>query len=60
MKVYELSEQVEVQSEIKFYYYDYEKEERIELAKEKADMCNITFMYVDDGILCVEVDYSES
>lgn len=58
MKVYELTEQVEVQSEIKFCYYDYEKEERIELTKEKADFCDVRYMYVDDGILYVEVDYN--
>lgn len=52
----DLFNSAEVQSEAKFYYYDYEKEERIELTKEEAGDYEIKYIYNEDGIIVFEVD----
>lgn len=52
----DLFDSAEVQSEAKFYYYDYEKEERIELTKEEAGDHEIKYIYNEDGIIVFEVD----
>lgn len=52
----DLFDSAEVQSEAKFYYYDYEKEERIELTKEEAGDYEIKYIYNEDGIIVFEVD----
>ena len=59
MKVYELIHQIEIQSETKYVYYDYEKCERIDITQADAQDKDIRYMYVDDGILYIEVENEE-
>lgn len=56
MKLYDLIHQVEIQSETKYVYYDYDKCERFEITQEEALDKDIKYIYVDDGILYIEID----
>lgn len=51
---------VEFQSDVKYFYYDYEKDERIELTEEEAGKYEIRYIYEEDGTICIEVDKSDS
>ena len=59
MKLYEIFLNIEVQSECKIVYYDYKKEERIEVDTENYTDREIKYLYVDDGILYIEIDNDE-
>lgn len=59
MKSYELLNNVEIQSRVRFAYYDYEKCERISLFKEQAIGKEIRYIYVEDEDIIVEVDMGE-
>ena len=59
MRLYELLESIEIQSDVHFVYYDYEKCERYEISKEEASGKEIRYLYVDDGELYVEVDMED-
>lgn len=52
----DLLNSAELQSEAKYYYYDYDKEQRIELTEQEAGQYEIKYIYVEDGIICFEVD----
>lgn len=54
MKIYELLYSVEIQSPIHYCYYDYDKEERIEVTKEQAEDKEITWLYSENDELYVE------
>lgn len=54
--VEELTRNIEVQVAIHCYYYDEEKEERVEISNDEAMDKAITFMYCEDNELCLEVD----
>ncbi len=57
MKVQELFNQVELQSEIIYCYYDYENtEERIVIDKEKAKEFEIRYIYCENNKIYIEVD----
>lgn len=47
---------VGLRSPAKYYYYDYEKKQRIELTEEEAKKYDIMYIYVEDGVICFEVD----
>ena len=51
----DLLDSAELQSTAKYYYYDYEKEQRIELTEEEARQYEIKYIYEEDGIICFEV-----
>lgn len=59
MKVYELIDNVEIQSEIRYCWYDYDNDVRIIVSEEWAMYHEIKYMYVDDGLLYVEVENDE-
>ena len=59
MRLYELLKSVEIQSDVHFVYYDYEKCERYEISKEDASGKEIRYLYVDDGELYIEVDMED-
>lgn len=44
----------EIQSGFKCYFYDYEKDERIEITKDEAEDFVISYIYAEDDIICVE------
>ena len=52
----DLLNNVELQSTAKYFYYDYDKEQRIELTEEEASDYDIKYIYEEDGIICFEVD----
>ncbi|MBR1948938.1 MAG: hypothetical protein IKA30_04005 [Alphaproteobacteria bacterium] len=52
----DLLNNVELQSTAKYFYYDYDKEQRIELTEEAAGDYDIKYIYEEDGIICFEVD----
>ena len=56
MKLYKLLESVEIQSDVHFVYYDYDKCERYEISKEDVSGKEIRYLYVDDGELYIEVE----
>ena len=51
----DLLNNVELQSTAKYFYYDYDKEQRIELTEEEAGQYEIKYIYEEDGIICFEV-----
>lgn len=46
---------IEVQGECKYYYYDEEHERRVEITYEQAKDREINYIYCENGVLCVEV-----
>ncbi len=59
MKLYEIFLHTEIQSDYKVVYYDYIKEQRIEVSEEDYTDKYIRYLYVDDGILYIEIDNDE-
>ncbi len=55
MKVYELDQQVEVQGEVKYCYYDEQKERRVIISRKAAEDLEIAYLYVENGELFIEV-----
>ena len=55
MKVYQLQE-IEIQTEVQYCYYDYEKEERIFITREEAEEKEIRYMYVENNEIFIEVE----
>ncbi len=56
MKVYQVFQEVEVQTEVRFVRFDFAKNERIDLTCEEAWERIIAYMYVDDGVLFFECE----
>ena len=56
MKLYELFLHIEIQCEYKVVYFDYKQEKRIEVAVEEHTDKDIAYLYVEDGILYIEID----
>lgn len=56
MKLYELLTDIEFQQEVHIVYYDYEKEERIETTREKADYNEVRYLYSEEDKIYIEVD----
>ena len=50
---------VDIQSTIRYCYYDYDKEERIIITKEKAWEREIKYLYCEDDVLYIEVDMED-
>lgn len=59
MTLHALLLNIEIQSEYKIVYYDYEEEQRIEVPSEHYSDKEIKYLYVEDGILYIEVDNEE-
>ena len=59
MKVYELYCNIDIQSTIRYCYYDYDKEERIIITKKKAWDKEIKYLYSEDDVIYIEVDMEE-
>ena len=55
IRVYDILDNCEVQSEVRFVWYDYDAEERVTISEEEARGREVKYLYVDDGILYVEV-----
>ena len=56
MKLYQIFLHIEIQSEYKVVIYDYEQEKRIEVNEEDYTDRDIDYLYVEDGILYIEID----
>ena len=59
MKLYQLLLHIEIQSEYKVVYYDYIKEERIQVSADEYTDRDIMYLYVEDGVLYIEIDNEE-
>lgn len=59
LRVYDILDNVDVQSEVKFVRYDYDAEERVELSEEEARGREVRYMYVERDVLFVEVEDDE-
>ena len=59
MKLYQLFLNIEIQSDYKVVCYDYMQEKRIEVAEEEHTDKEIDYLYVEDGILIIEIDINE-
>ena len=59
MKLDQLILDTEIQSQYKIVYYDYEEEERITVSPDGYGNKDIRYLYVDDGILYIEIDVDE-
>ena len=59
MKLYQIFLHIEIQSEYKVVYYDYKQEKRIEVAEGEHTDKDIAYLYVEDGILYIEIDIDE-
>ena len=56
MKLYQIFLNTKIQSKYKVVYYDYEQEKRIEVAEGEHTDKDITYLYVEDDILYIEID----
>ena len=59
MTLHSLLLNVELQSEYKVVYYDYEQEERIEVHENHYYEKEIKYLYVENGVLYIEVENEE-
>ncbi len=57
MTVEDLYGQVEIQGEVKIVYVEQDGYSRIEIDYECAQSLEIQYMYCDDGVLYIEVEY---
>lgn len=60
MKLDQLILDTEIQCEYKIVYYDYEDEERITVSPDGYGNKDVRYLYVDDGILYIEIDIDEN
>ncbi len=56
MTVNKMINNIEVQGECHYCYYDYNKECRVEITRKKALKYEIKYLYCEDGELYIEVD----
>lgn len=47
---------IEIQCQIVFCYYDYEKEKRVILTQAEAEDREIKYIYTEDGAIYIEVE----
>lgn len=59
LKVYDILDNCEVQSEVRFVWYDYDADVRVDLSEAEARGREVKYMYVEDGVLFVEVEGDE-
>ena len=50
---------IEIQCEKIFCYYDYDKEERITITEKQAMDYEIKYIYVENNIIYIEVEYNQ-
>ena len=55
LRVYDILDNCEVQSEVRFVWYDYDADVRVDLSEAEARGREVKYLYVDDGILYVKV-----
>lgn len=56
MKLYKLLDEVEILSDMKIVYYDYDKEKRIEITEKRAKDKKIRYIYCEEDALYIEVE----
>ena len=59
MKLDQLILDTEIQSKYKIVYYDYEDEERITVSPDEYGNKDVRYLYVEDGILYIEINIDE-
>lgn len=55
MKLRDFVTSCEIQSEVKYCYYDYANDTRVEESFDELADCEVRFVYVEDSILFLEV-----
>ena len=56
MKLYDLLLNYTIQSEYKVVIYDYKLEKRVEVEEIEYSDRHVDYLYVEDGILYIEID----
>ena len=59
MKLYQIFLHTEIQSDYKVVMYDYIREERIQVDVEDYTDRDVCYLYVEDGILYIEIEFEE-
>ena len=59
MQLYKLFLYMEIQGDFRVVYYDYTKEKRIEVNADDYSDKEISYLYVEDGVLYIEIDNEE-
>ena len=59
MKLYQLLLHTEIQSDYKIVIYDYVREQRIQVEAEDYTDRDVCYLYVEDGILYIEIEFEE-
>lgn len=59
LRVYDILDNVDIQSEVRFVWYDYDADVRVDLSEAEARGREVKYMYVEDGVLFVEVEGNE-
>ena len=59
MKLYQLLMNTEIQSDYKVVMYDYIREERIQVDVGDYAERDVRYLYVEDGILYIEIEFEE-
>lgn len=56
MKLYQIFLYIEIQGDYKVVYYDYEKDERIEVDPQHYTDKEVAYMYTENNTLYIEID----
>lgn len=59
LRVYDILDNVDVQTEVKFVRFDEDAFERVELSEAEARGREVKYMYVEDDVLFLEVEDDE-
>lgn len=59
MKLYELLNNIEIQSEICVVYYDFDLERRMEISTHAARNEEVRYLYSENNILYIELEKEE-
>lgn len=55
LTVNDLKSNIDFQNDVRYYYFDYEKEERIEITAKEAEDKRITWIYCEADEIVIEV-----
>ncbi len=56
MRLYDFLDNVEIQSEYKTYWYDWENEERVIATEYELSECEVICMYCENECIFIEVE----